>query len=201
MLIGGFRPFTLSDFPGTTAAIVFTRGCNLRCPYCHNRALWAASPKASDKAPEEVLDFMAHRTGCLGGLVITGGEPTLQPDLPEFLRRVRELGFAVKLDTNGTLPDSLAGLLDHGLVDYVAMDIKAPISKYGLICGVAVDTDAILRSISLIAASGVPHHFRTTFFRPLLSEADLATIKTLLPVRSRFLVQPFWDATGALGGT
>jgi pyruvate formate lyase activating enzyme len=190
MRIGGFQPFSLSDFPGRSAAIVFTQGCNFRCPFCHNPSLWPAIPVNPPVATAEaVLSFLADRRGLLGGLVITGGEPTLQAGLPDFLEAVKRLGLGVKLDTNGSQPEVIAELLANGLVDYVAMDVKAPLEKYDQLCGCAVDKGAIRRTRHLIAASGVAHHFRTTFYRTLLSDTDIEAIRASLPVRSEFKLQ------------
>jgi pyruvate formate lyase activating enzyme len=192
--IGGFQPFSLSDFPGRTAAIVFTQGCNFRCPYCHNRSLWPSRPPQPPvKTVPEVLAFLTARGGRLGGLVVTGGEPTLQADLAGFLAAVKGLGLAVKLDTNGSRPAVIAPLLADGLVDYIAMDVKAPWEKYDLLCGGPVDSDAIQQSMALVAASGVAHHFRTTFYRALLTESDLEAIKAALPSRSEFRLQACED--------
>jgi pyruvate formate lyase activating enzyme len=189
--IGGMQPFSLSDFPGRAAAIVFTQGCNFRCPFCHNASLWPTVPsKPPATTAKQVLSFLAGRRGLLGGVVITGGEPTLQADLAAFLYEVKALGLTVKLDTNGSRPDVVAGLLSDSLVDYVAMDVKAPMEKYPLLCGFPVDKGAIRRSMDLIAKSGVPHHFRTTFFEALLSETDIDAIKALLPAHSLFIRQP-----------
>ena len=192
MHIGGFQPFSLSDFPGKAAAIVFTQGCNFSCPYCHNRSLWTSQPAGPFKmtAPE-VLSFMKGRRGRLGGVVITGGEPTLQGGLAAFLASVKGLGFAVKLDTNGSQPGVVAGLLAGDLIDYVAMDLKAPPEKYNRLCGCRVDMDAIRSTIDTIAASGVPHLFRTTFYQKLLSAGDIDALKTLLPAHSRFTLQAY----------
>jgi len=192
MLIGGFQPFSLSDYSGQSAAIVFTQGCNFRCPYCHNRSLWPRSiTKPSTHTIEKVLEFMSQRQGRLGGVVITGGEPTLQDDLSEFLQELKRMGFSVKLDTNGSRPEVVATLLADGLVDYIAMDIKAPLEKYTLLCGRPVDTDAICRSINVIAGCEVPFHFRTTFYRPLLAEKDLEELKKTLPLNAKHLTQSY----------
>ena len=197
MLIGGFLPFTLSDYPGKSAAILFTQGCNYRCPFCHNGLLW---PMTIDQppahTPETILEFMAGRKGLLQGLVVTGGEPTLQADLPEFFSEIKRLGFFVKLDTNGSQPEVIADLLAGGLVDYAAMDIKAPLEKYDALCGLPTDTRAVLRSIDLLSQSRVPHHFRTTVFRPLISDNDLADLKRLLPKGARHVTQAFQHAPG-----
>lgn len=191
MLIGGFQSFTLSDFPGTPAAIVFTQGCNFKCPYCHNRHLWSTSVQHSSHMEESVLGFMQKSTGMLEGLVITGGEPTLQPDLKRFVSEIKALGFAVKLDTNGSDPQCLRELLGNNLIDYIAMDVKAPFRKYNLLCGTAVNTATIGESIEVIGSSGVPHHFRTTLYPVLLSDGDVQEIKTLIPEMSRYVVQPY----------
>ena len=162
MIIGGFQPFTLSDFPGHVAAIVFTQGCNWRCSYCHNRSLLKRRRPQQELIPEtHVFDVLHRRRNELDGLVITGGEPTIQEDLSRFIRNVRRLGLTIKLDTNGSRPDVIRHLLEEGLLDYIAMDIKAPFDQYESIARRPVDTDALQTSIDLIKNSGVPHEFRT----------------------------------------
>ena len=192
MRFGGFQPFTLSDYPGRTAAIVFAQGCNFRCPFCHNGSLLSAVADERDLVPEEmVLAELRRRHGLVEGLVVTGGEPTLQAALPAFLGKVKALGLLVKLDTNGSRPEMLARLLRAGLVDYVAMDVKAPREKYDLLVGVKAPLDAVRKSIRLIAGSGVVHHFRTTAPPALLSARDLETIRRELPADSPHRVQEF----------
>jgi pyruvate formate lyase activating enzyme len=192
MRFGGFQPFTLSDFPGRTAAIAFTQGCNFRCPYCHNGALLPMLVPEENLVPESVvLDHLRRRRMQLDGLVVTGGEPTLQPALPVFLRKVKGMGFLVKLDTNGSSPGVLKGLLDEELVDFVAMDIKAPSHKYSLLAGVPAPLRAIEKSIALIKWSGVEHQFRTTHVPELLSSGDLQSIVNSLPDGSAHVVQRF----------
>ena len=162
MKIGGFQPFTLTDYPGHVAAIVFTQGCNWRCPYCHNAQLLPIDRPKSDLIPEAyVFDHLARRCCQLDGLVITGGEPTIQEDLPHFMHKVHRMGLAIKLDTNGSRPAVIRQLLEEGLLDYIAMDIKAPFDQYESIVRRPVDTDALHTSIELIKNSGVPHQFRT----------------------------------------
>ncbi len=196
MLIGGLQPFTLSDFPGRTAAIAFAQGCNFRCPFCHNRQLWSPACKDGQRVFEEdVLALLTNRRGYLSGLVITGGEPTLQADLLSFIRHVKRLGMAVKLDTNGSRPEILEMLLDEALVDHIAMDVKAPWNKYELLCGVEVDPSAIRQSIGIIAASTVAHHFRTTHIKALLDQTDVKAIRDMLPPHSEFRVQRHRDAS------
>ncbi len=191
MKIGGLLRFSMSDYPGRPAAVVFTRGCDFRCPFCHNGSLLSARPAPDDLTAGEVLRFLRRRTEQLGGVVISGGEPCLQPDLAAFLGEVRAMGFPVKLDTNGHHPEVLVDLIDRRLVDCIAMDIKAPLAKYPLLCGRPVDTGRIARSIALIAASGIDHLFRTTCVDALLDRADLAAIRALVPAGSRHLLQPF----------
>ncbi|MDJ0781502.1 MAG: anaerobic ribonucleoside-triphosphate reductase activating protein [Desulfosarcinaceae bacterium] len=192
--IGGFQPFSLSDFPGRAAAILFTQGCNFRCPYCHNRSLWASVPLAPPALTiSGVLAFLRERVGRLGGVVVTGGEPTLQAALADLLEAIKAIGLAVKLDTNGARPRVIEALLGRGLVDYIAMDIKAPPEKYDLLCGCHVDLGAIRRSMALIAASGVAHHFRTTLYPPLLSKRDIAAIRKWRPPTSAFRLQRYQE--------
>ena len=192
MKFGGLQPFTLSDYPGRSAAVVFTQGCNFRCPFCHNGALWALDRPDDELVPlRAVRSLLEKRRGKLEGLVVTGGEPTVQPDLAEFLAEVKQLDYLVKLDTNGSRPDVLADLIHRRLVDFVAMDVKAPAEKYDELAGVAVDADAIRRSISLIAASGTDHLFRTTAVPELLTNADLQAIRAMIPAGSRHVVQEF----------
>lgn len=193
MLIGGIERFTLSDFPGRSAAVVFTQGCNFRCPFCHNGGLMPARPPTEGSLipAKEALAFLATRRRKLDGVVVSGGEPTLQPDLAEFLREIRALGFATKLDTNGSRPETLRLLLDADLLDYVAMDLKAPLALYPKLAGVPVDVGAIATSVALVAASGVAHEFRTTVVEPLLTSADVAAIRALVPPKSTWRAQAF----------
>jgi pyruvate formate lyase activating enzyme len=190
--IGGLQQFSLSDFPGRVAAIVFTQGCNLACPFCHNGQLLPRRFAGQTLLSEyDVLEFLQSRRRQLEGIVVTGGEPTLQTDLLSFLRTLRALGFLVKLDTNGTRPDVLRRIFDEGLVDYVAMDVKAPFEKYALLTGVPIDTTRIAESIRRIAESGVDHEFRTTFVQPLLASEDLEAIRAMIPQGSLFRTQAF----------
>ena len=162
MKIGGFQPFTLTDYPGRVAAIVFTQGCNFRCPYCHNARLLPTDRPKRDLIPETyVFDHLSRRRRQLDGLVITGGEPTIQEDLPRFIRRVRRLGLKIKLDTNGSRPGVIRQLLEENLLDYIAMDIKAPPEQYESVIRRPVDADALQASMELIKNSSVPHEFRT----------------------------------------
>jgi pyruvate formate lyase activating enzyme len=191
MLIGGFQPFSLSDFPGRSAAIVFTQGCNYRCPYCHNRSLWSHEAVESLYTEEAVFEFLHNRRGKLDGVVVTGGEPSLQSGLAGFLSQVKSLGFAVKLDTNGSKPEVIRGLVADGLIDYVAMDVKAPYSKYDALCGIPVNINYIAETVKVIVSAGIPHHFRTTFYPTLLDENDIQQIQAMLPATSKYLLQKY----------
>ncbi len=192
MLIGGFQRFSLSDFPGRVASIIFTQGCNFSCPFCHNGDLIPQHPSESEPVTtEEVLGFLRYRTSLLDGVVITGGEPTIHVDLPEFLLEIRSLGFDVKLDTNGSRPKMIAGLILKDLVDYIAMDVKAPLDKYPQLAGTEVKTGKVLESIEIIAGCGMEHEFRTTAVSPLLDKRDIMKIKTLIPPESRHILQHF----------
>jgi pyruvate formate lyase activating enzyme len=161
MRIGGFVKSSLIDFPGKVAAVIFTQGCNFRCPYCHNPHLVYPERFTAPLNFDDILEFLKKRRGLLDGVVFCGGEPTIQEDLPEAILKVRALGFAVKLDTNGSDPEMLAEILPY--LDYVAMDIKAPFGPdYSRACGTEVDDYDIRCSMLLIRAAGVPYEFRTT---------------------------------------
>jgi len=191
--IGGYLPVSLCDYPGRVAAVIFTQGCNFRCPFCHNGHLLSDAPAADARSWDErdVLARLAERRSRLGGVAISGGEPTLQADLPAFIRSIRGLGLAVKLDTNGSQPRVLAGLLDKGLLDYVAMDIKAPWSHYARLTRVPRMAEAVRASVRILTASGVAHEFRTTRVPALLSAADCAALAAQLPPGSPHKWQTF----------
>lgn len=190
MKIGGLQPLSLSDYPATPATVVFLQGCNLRCPYCHNRSLL---PDTSDNLipPEQVVTFLEKRQCKVLGVVVSGGEPTLQSELAAFLLSIQNLGYKIKLDTNGTRPEEVRSCLNAGLVNYIAMDIKAPWPKYSQLAGTDVPIDVILESISIISRSGIPHHFRTTYYPTLLEENDLTEIKASLPAQSQYVIQKY----------
>jgi pyruvate formate lyase activating enzyme len=192
MRIGGFQKLSLSDFPGRPAAIVFTQGCNFRCPFCHNGALIPETPEDGLLIPEEyVLSYLKSRAGLLDGLVITGGEPTLQDDLEDFIRKVRKQGYRIKLDTNGSRPGVIERLIEADLVDFISMDVKAPARFYSRLTGVAAPVGDIGRSIVLISASGIDHEFRTTHVERLLSDNDLHEVAGMIPEGSAFRLQAF----------
>jgi len=190
--LGGFQPFTLSDYPGRPAALLFTSGCNLRCPFCHNWGLLETPDADGGRVPyEHVFAVLAERAGKLGGVVITGGEPTIHPGLPVLCHRIKDLGYAVKLDTNGTRPSMLRSLLAEKLIDYVAMDLKGPLERYDEFSGISVERTALLESIGIIAGSGLPHRFRTTLVEPLLRPGDRERIAALVPEGSPYVLQRF----------
>lgn len=189
MIIGGYHPLTLSDYPGTPAAVLFLQGCNWRCSYCHNRRLLPLQPPRPPLSFSSIFRQLQQRAGKIEGVVFSGGEPTLHTDLDRYMLPVKELGLKIKLDTNGTDPAAVRRLLNAGLLDYIAMDIKAPFASYEQITGCPVDTAILAESIALIAASGVDHQFRTTWDRSQLSEADIAEIKRSLPAGSPHLLQ------------
>ena len=193
MNIQGFQRLTLLDYPGKVACTVFTGGCNLRCPFCHNAPL-VLSPAAQRSMEGEVLSYLQKRRGLLDGVCVTGGEPLLQPELPRFLSAVRAMGYLVKLDTNGTLPAPLKALLVAGLVDYVAMDIKAAPEHYALAAGTDVDLVRVRESVDLIRSSGVEHEFRTTVVRGIHTQADFEAIGQWLEGAERYFLQPFRDS-------
>ncbi len=191
MRIGGFQKISLIDYPGKISAVIFTQGCNFRCPFCHNVELVLPSCFSDVLSEDEVLDFLTHRVNKLQGVVITGGEPTIQPDVIAFIEKIKALGYAVKLDTNGSRPAVLHDLLQRHLIDYVAMDIKAPLDRYDEGAGVRVRKDLIEESIRLIRQSGLPHLFRTTFLKPLLIQEDIPGILAMIDGPDHFQLQPF----------
>jgi len=192
MKIGGFDSFTLSDYPSEIAAIVFTQGCNFRCPFCHNGSLIPANITEVQLIPQEkVLSELQAKSKKLDAVVISGGEPTLQPDLSDFIICCKSMGFKIKLDTNGSRPDIIEKLLQDKLLDYIAMDIKAPLESYDRLAGVKINVELIQQSISLIAQSGIPHQFRTTNVNTLLSPDDLKKIHALIPQNSPYILQDF----------
>ncbi len=194
MLIAGLQKLTLLDYPGKTACTLFTPGCNFRCPFCHN-ALLVTSPVENFISGEEFFSLLSKRKGILDGVCITGGEPTLQKDLIPFMEKVRAMGFLIKLDTNGYLPDVLREILSKGLADYVAMDIKAAPSKYALTTGVSdLDFSLILNSIDMLEKSPVPHEFRTTVTEDFHTEEDFPEILCLFSESTPYFIQQFKDS-------
>jgi len=210
MLIYGFNKTTLLDYPEHVAATVFTGGCNFRCPFCHNGGLVLESGRPEQIPEEEVRAYLKKRKGILEGVCITGGEPTLQPDLEEFIGQVKALGYLVKLDTNGYRPRVLHRLLEKGCLDYVAMDIKASPEKYALVAGmkaeegdspVTFDVERIRESVELLKNSGIPYEFRTTVVRGLHEVADFHEIGSWLAGCRAYFLQAFRESDNILGET
>lgn len=193
MLIKGMQKTSLIDYPGKISSIIFTAGCDFRCPYCHNADLVLNPEKLPTIKESEVLEILESRKKWIDGLSITGGEPCMQSDLPEFVRRVKELGLLVKLDTNGSMPGMLERMIKSGNLDYIAMDVKAPLTKraYKKASGVDVDVDKIRKSIKLIIKSGLEHEFRTTVLPRLLAKGDIVNIARSIKGGKRFYVQQF----------
>ena len=193
MQIEGIQKLTLLDFPGRVACTVFLGGCDLRCPYCHNYELATGQlPPVMDE--EELFSFLAKRKGLLDGVAITGGEPCLHSDLPDFIARIRELGFAVKLDTNGTHPAVLQDILERGLADYVAMDIKNCPEKYAVTAGRdELDLEPVRDSVELLKKSGIEYEFRTTVVDELHEVQDFEGIGMWIEGARHYFLQCFTD--------
>ncbi len=189
MLIGGFQKTSLIDYPKRIAAIVFTYGCNFRCHYCHNPELVRGIEKIADE--QSILNFLDTRKGKLDGVVVTGGEPCLQRDLPEFLKRIKDKGFSVKLDTNGSKFEMLETVVLKGLVDYIAMDIKAPLTKYKRIIDTDIDIKEVQNSIELIMECGIDYEFRTTVVDDLLTVDDFEQIGKTIEDAKKYFLQKF----------
>lgn len=197
MLIGGIQKLSLVDYPGKTSIAIFTIGCNMRCGFCHNAELVLPECFAADIGQDKVLKFLQKRIGLVESVTISGGEPTLQPDLVEFCRQVKQLGYLLKLDSNGTNPRVLKTLIDHHLLDFIAMDIKAPLDKYTQVVNFPIDAAKIEESIALIKSSGLDYEFRTTVVKSLHQLADFDKIGELISVNGkakRYALQHFRPA-------
>lgn len=193
MLIGGLQKLTLIDYPGKVAAAVFAIGCNFRCGFCHNPELVNSELRImnSELSEEDVLQFLKSRQGLLEAVVITGGEPTVQPDLVDFVKKVRSLGFLVKIDTNGANPEMIERLNQEKLVDFWAMDVKSSESKYERTAGVAVDLEKIKKSIELIKKNGVDYEFRSTLVAGLHLSEDVLEMAKMIEGAKKFVLQKF----------
>lgn len=191
MKIAGLQRVSLIDYPGYIAATVFLAGCNLNCGYCYNRWMIDETNVPEALSIEELLNWLRTRVGRLDGVCISGGEPTIHEELAQLLRAIKGLGFAVKLDTNGTRPDHLSALLEEGLLDYVAMDLKAPLDeRYHRVAGCKVELAAIHRSMNLLRRWGLAYEFRTTV-GPLLDEKALQDIAYEIEENEIWWLQPF----------
>lgn len=201
MQIHGFNKTTLLDYPAHIAACIFTGACNLRCPFCQNASL-VLSPHTQPIIPEEeIFDYLKKRSGILEGLCITGGEPTLQADLPEFIRKVKDLGLLVKLDTNGNNPKMVESLIDEKLIDYVAMDIKSSKEGYSKATGVAdLDIAPYEATVDLLVNSGIEYEFRTTAVKELVSVKDFIDIGLWLNGADKYFLQGYKDSGDLIAG-
>lgn len=191
MILGGFQKLTLLDYPGKIAATVFTVGCSFRCPFCHNPELVDLRLAHNEESEKNFFEFLKTRKGKLEGVCITGGEPTIQPDIIEFIKKIKQLGFLVKLDSNGTRPDVLKKIIDAKLADYIAMDIKNSLDKYDETSGAKVDKDRIRLSVNLIRNSNIPYEFRTTAVPGLHTEKDFDEIAKWLNGAQNYYLQEY----------
>jgi pyruvate formate lyase activating enzyme len=192
MIINGLQKTTLLDYPTKVAATVFFGGCNFRCPFCHNFGL--VTDPGEPLPEDEVFAYLKKRKGLLDAVVITGGEPLIHPDIAELIKKIRALGYPVKLDTNGTFPVRLAELLSEGLIDYVAMDIKNSEEKYYLTAGCDVDLDSVRKSVMLLMSGSVDFEFRTTVVKQLHEVSDLISIGKWIKGGEKYYIQKFKDA-------
>lgn len=192
MKFSGWQRTSLIDFPDRISTVLFTQGCSMRCRFCHNPELVSSKkPIAGQFSENDVFEYLKKRKGMLEGVVITGGEPTVQAQLFPFVHKIKELGYDIKLDTNGYQPDSLQKLIETGCIDYVAMDVKAPMAKYSYVTGVPIDTSRIQNSLALLSSSTLPYELRTTAPKPLLSIDDLHTIAKEIRSAPIWYVQQF----------
>ena len=193
MKIGGFQKMTMLDYPGKIACTVFTYGCNLRCPFCHNASLVIDGAELFSE--DDILSHIIKRKGVLDGVCITGGEPLLQSDIFDFMKKIKKIGLPIKLDTNGAYPEGLKKAIELGLVDYIAMDIKNSREKYALTTGIeGIDTTPFEKSVEIIKSSGVDYEFRTTIVRELHTLDDMKKIGEWLKGAKRHFLQSFVDS-------
>jgi pyruvate formate lyase activating enzyme len=191
MLIGGLQKTSLQDYPGKISAIIFTQGCNFRCPFCYNPELVTRINKKNIFKQKDIFNFLNTRKKKLDAVVITGGEPTQHPSLPRFIKKIKDMDYLIKLDTNGSHPEMLKELIDRKLIDYIAMDIKAPLSKYSQVVNRKVNKRRIKKSIKLIMRSGLPYEFRSTLLPELHSQKDLIKMSKLIKGAEKYFLQKF----------
>lgn len=200
MKICGLQKMTLLDYPAKVACTVFTEGCNLRCPFCHNAGL--VNKTVSEAYPEEeILGFLAKRCDVLDGVCITGGEPLLQPDIEAFIYKIKKIGYSVKLDTNGTMPERLKKLIDNKYVDYVAMDVKNRIEKYSLSAGADMQwSSSVEKSIDILLEGKVDYEFRTTVVKELHTVSDIEALAKRISGAKNYFLQQFVDSGNLICG-
>ena len=197
MNISGMNKLTLLDYPGHLACIIFTQGCNFKCPFCHNSDLIKLTNQAASIQEDELFAYLEQRKNVLDGLVISGGEPLLQPKIKDLIKKVKQLGLKVKLDTNGTNCQLLKELMDEKLIDYVAMDIKADEKTYTKVAGCEKNNfDSIKTAIDLLAKSGIDYEFRTTIVKEYHDEKQLENICTLIGQTGKYYLQNFVHSDG-----
>lgn len=200
MNIQGLQKLTLLDFPGKMACTLFTAGCDLRCPFCHNSRLVIHPPKETEYPEEQILAFLKKRVGILDGVAITGGEPLMQPDIEDFIVKIRELGYSVKLDTNGTFPRRLKEIVSAGLVDYVAMDVKASKKNYPCAVGIGgYNISAVDESIHFLLENNVDYEFRTTVVNEFHDETSVREMGEWIKGAKRHFIQAFIDSGELIG--
>jgi pyruvate formate lyase activating enzyme len=201
MRLGGIQKLTLLDYPGLVACTVFTLGCNMRCPFCHNSLLVTKADEAEVYPEEEFFKFLTKRRGVLDGVCITGGEPLIHADAGDFIAKIKAMGYKVKLDTNGSFPDRLEEILKSGNVDYVAMDIKNSPEKYAETVGIpGFDVSKIQRSIEIIRSSGIEYEFRTTVVTPLHNGESIAGAAQMVKGSPKYFLQNFVDSGNLISG-
>ena len=194
MQIKGLQKTTLLDYPGKVACTLFTGGCNFRCPFCHNASLVLSPNDVTDISEEEFFKFLKKRVGVLDGVCITGGEPLLQHDIIPFMEKIHALGFAIKLDTNGSRPQLLREIVELGLVEHIAMDIKNSLPKYSLTAGTSINLDDVKESIDFIMNCGVSYEFRTTVVKELHTVEDMISVGQLISGADQYYLQAFKDS-------
>lgn len=198
MLISGLQKLTLLDYPDKVACTVFTGGCNFRCPFCHNASL--VIREYPEMAQDVVLDFLKKRAGLLDGVCITGGEPLIYDDVGDFAAKVKDMGYLVKLDTNGSFPERLESIIKRGVLDHVAMDIKNSPEKYGVTIGVpGYDIANVRKSVDIIRSSGLDYTFRTTLVKPLHTQEDVHAIGRWIEGAKKYNLQTFVDSGDLIG--
>ena len=199
MLVSGLQKLTLLDYPGKVACTVFTGGCNFRCPFCHNASLVLPEELSHDSSESQVLSFLRKRAGVLDGVAVTGGEPLLHPDMADFLREIKDMGFLVKLDTNGSFPDRLIALTEAGLVDRVAMDIKNDPALYAKTVGLErFDLAGVTRSKDFLLSGAVEYEFRTTVVRGLHTRESLLAAAEWIRGAKEYYLQQYKDSGAIL---
>lgn len=191
MLLKGLQKTSLLDYPDKISAIVFTGGCNFRCPFCYNKELVVSVDTENFLSEDDFFTFLKKRKKTLDAVVVTGGEPTLHKDLPGFIQKIKNLNLLVKLDSNGTNPDMINNLLKKNLLDYIAMDIKGPLEKYHKIVNMNVDTGNIKKSIDIIKKSDIPYEFRSTIMPRLHSREDIVVMAEMISGADKYYLQKF----------